>query len=104
MGEKAYSIESGIVTNWLRNAYQENPTTVFPVHPSFVGHETPQIVLGKKSGIDNLLIWAEKHGLSIAEEKQLDVVARVKKASHDLKRNLSPAEFTRIVEDVQAGR
>ncbi|MCE5283513.1 MAG: pyruvate carboxyltransferase [Deltaproteobacteria bacterium] len=104
VGEKAYSIESGIVTNWFRNAYQENPTTVFPVHPSFVGHETPQIVLGKKSGIDNLLIWAEKHGLSIAEEKQLEVVARVKKASHDLKRNLTPAEFKRIVEDVQAGR
>jgi isopropylmalate/homocitrate/citramalate synthase len=104
VGEKAYSIESGIVTNWFRNAYQENPTTVFPVHPSFVGHETPQIVLGKKSGIDNLLIWAEKHGLSIAEEKQLDVVARVKKASHNLKRNLSPAEFKRIVEDVQADR
>ncbi len=104
VGEKAYSIESGIVTNWFRNAYQENPTTVFPVRPSFVGHETPQIVMGKKSGIDNLLIWAEKHGLSIAEEKQLDVVARVKKASHDLKRNLTPAEFKRIVEDTQAGR
>ncbi len=104
VGEKAYSIESGIVTNWFRNAYQENPTTVFPVRPSFVGHETPQIVMGKKSGIDNLLIWAERHGLSIAEEKRLEVVARVKKVSHDLKRNLTPAEFKRIVEDVQAGR
>lgn len=104
VGEKAYSIESGIVTNWFRNAFEDNPTTVFPVRPQFVGHEMPQIVMGKKSGVDNLLIWAEKLGLTIVEEKRLEVIARVKKMSHDLKRNLTAAEFKEIAEKVQAGK
>jgi isopropylmalate/homocitrate/citramalate synthase len=104
VGEKAYTIESGIVTNWYRNAFRDNPTTVFPVRPQFVGHEMPQIVMGKKSGMDNILIWAEDLGLTIAEEKRMDVIALVKKTSHDLKRNLTAAEFKGIVEKVQAGQ
>lgn len=104
VGEKAYSIESGIVTNWYRNAFASNPTTVFPVRPQFVGHEMPQIVMGKKSGVDNILIWAERLGLSLVEDKRLDIVMAVKRASHDLKRNLTAAEFSEIVEKVQSSK
>jgi len=104
VSEKAYSIESGIVTNWYRNAFESNPTTVFPVRPQFVGHEMPQIVMGKKSGVDNILIWAERLGLSLVEDKRLDIVMAVKRASHDLKRNLTAKEFTEIVEKVQSSK
>jgi isopropylmalate/homocitrate/citramalate synthase len=104
VGDGAYSIESGIVTNWFRNAYEANPTTVFPVRPSFVGHEVPQIVMGKKSGVDNLLIWAEKLGLTLLEEKRLEIVTAVKRFSHDQKRNLTEAEFKEIVEKVQGAK
>ena len=54
IGNDAYTIESGIVTVWFRNVFEKNPTTVFPVHPDFVGHEKPQIAMGKKSGLDNV--------------------------------------------------
>jgi isopropylmalate/homocitrate/citramalate synthase len=50
IGDGAYNIESGIVTGWFKNVFEAHPTTVFPVHPNFVGHDTPQILLGKKSG------------------------------------------------------
>jgi isopropylmalate/homocitrate/citramalate synthase len=103
VGEKAYTVESGIVTGWYRNAYKEHPTTVFPVRPEFVGHAAPEIIMGKKSGVDNIMVWAEKLGLEIAEEKRMDILNRIKRRSHDLKRVLTEREFSEIVEQVKAG-
>ena len=104
VGEKAYTVESGIVTGWYRNAYKEHPTTVFPVRPEFVGHAAPEIIMGKKSGVDNIAVWAEKLGLEIAEEKRMEVLNRIKRRSHDLKRVLTEREFNEIAEQVKAGK
>ena len=104
VGDKAYTVESGIVTGWYRNAFEENPTTVFPVRPEFVGHAMPEIIMGKKSGVDNIMVWAEKLGLEIAEDKRMDVLTQVKRRSHDLKRVLTEWEFKGIVEQVKAGK
>lgn len=103
VGEKAYTVESGIVTGWYRNAYQEHPTTVFPVRPEFVGHTPPEIIMGKKSGVDNIMVWAERLGLEVAEEKRMDILNRIKRRSHDLKRVLTEREFSEIVAQVKAG-
>ena len=97
IGDGAYTIESGIVTGWFKNAFDENPTTVFPVHPDFVGHEAPQIAMGKNSGLDNILIWSQKLGIELTEEDALTVLQEVKLKSHDLKRVLTEAEFMEIV-------
>lgn len=97
VGEGAYSIESGIVTGWFKNVFESNPTTVFPVHPDFVGHAAPQIMMGKKSGLDNIEIWCRKLGIELDEEKAMDVLAAVKLKSHDLKRVLTEKEFKKIV-------
>ena len=104
VGEKAYTVESGIVTGWYRNAYKEHPTTVFPVRPEFVGHAAPEIIMGKKSGVDNIMAWAEKLGLKIDENKRMDILNRIKRRSHDLKRVLTEPEFSEIVEQVKAGK
>ena len=100
IGEGAYSIESGIVTGWFNNVFKESPTTVFPVHPGFVGHEDPRIVMGKKSGLDNIKIWSEELGLTLDADQSLAVLTRVKTKSHDLKRVLTKAEFRKIAKDV----
>jgi len=100
IGEGAYTIESGIVTGWYRQAFEKNPTTVFPVHPKFVGHEAPKIVMGKKSGMDNIEIWKKKLGISLSDEEGMAVLQEVKLKSHDLKRTLTEAEFKKIVESV----
>jgi isopropylmalate/homocitrate/citramalate synthase len=104
VGEKAYTVESGIVTGWYRNAYKDNPTTVFPLLPEFVGHARPEIIMGKKSGVDNIAVWAEKLGLKIAEDKKMEILKRIKRRSHDLRRVLTEKEFRQIVREVKAGK
>ena len=105
IGEGAYTIESGIVTGWFKNAFEKNPTTVFPVHPDFVGHDAPKILMGKKSGADNIEIWTKKLGIQLNEEETLTVLQEVKLKSHDLKRVLSEVEFKEIVKKIKpAGR
>jgi isopropylmalate/homocitrate/citramalate synthase len=49
------------------------------------------------------MVWAEKLGLEIAEEKRMDVLSRIKRRSHDLKRVLTEREFNEIVAQVKAG-
>jgi isopropylmalate/homocitrate/citramalate synthase len=69
-----------------------------------VGHAMPEIVMGKKSGVDNIMVWAEKLGLAVQEDKKLDILALIKRTSHDLKRVITEKEFTEIVRKVQAGK
>jgi len=104
VGANAYTVESGIVTGWYRNAYTDNPTTVFPVRPEFIGHPVPEIVMGKKSGLDNIAVWAEKLRLKIDDDKKMEVLKRVKRRSHDLRRLLDEKEFKEIVKQVKAGK
>jgi isopropylmalate/homocitrate/citramalate synthase len=101
IGDDAYTIESGIVTGWFKNVFENNPTTVFPIHPDFVGHTPPQIVMGKKSGLDNVHLWAEKLNIELTEDETMAVLKEVKLKSHDLKRVLTEEEFRAIVEKVK---
>jgi isopropylmalate/homocitrate/citramalate synthase len=103
IGEGAYNIESGIVTGWYKNVFETNPTTVFPVRPDFVGHEVPRILMGKKSGLDNVAIWGKKLGIELNDEEAMDVLQEVKLKSHDLKRVLTEEEFMQIAEKVRSG-
>jgi len=104
VGSKAYTIESGIVTSWFKNAFEKDPTIVFPVHPKFVGHEMPEIVMGKKSGVDNITLWSQKLGIELSEEEKMTVLNQVKLRSHDLKRTLTEDEFRKIAKQVKAGK
>ena len=104
VGDKAFTVESGIVTGWYRNAYKDNPTTVFPVRPEFVGHTTPEIIMGKKSGLDNIAVWAQKLRLKIDDDKKMEILKRIKRKSHDLRRTLTEKEIKEIVKQVKAGK
>ncbi|HWU39301.1 MAG TPA: hypothetical protein VN203_16775 [Candidatus Acidoferrum sp.] len=97
IGSRAYTIESGIVTSWFKNAYQSDPTVVFPVHPGFVGHGRPEILMGKKSGVDNVALWAKKLGVRLNDDQIMAALNEVKLKSHDLKRVLTEKEFGKIV-------
>ncbi len=103
IGSRAYTIESGIVTSWYKNAFEKDPTFIFPVHPKFVGHTMPEILMGKKSGVDNIAIWAKKLGLQLNDQQTLAVLNQVKLRSHDLKRVLTEEEFKEIVNRLEAG-
>jgi len=101
VGDGAYTIESGMVANWFRNSYEDNPTTIYPVHPGFLGRESPKIVMGKKSGLDSIWLWAERLGIELKEEETLALLQEVKLTSHDLKRVLSEEEFRELAEKVK---
>jgi isopropylmalate/homocitrate/citramalate synthase len=60
--------------------------------------------MGKKSGLDNIAVWAAKLGLTIDEDKKMDILNRIKQRSHDLKRTLTEQEFKEIVEQAKAGK
>jgi isopropylmalate/homocitrate/citramalate synthase len=102
IGEGAYTIESGIVTGWFKNVFESHPTTVFPVHPDFIGHAAPQIVMGKKSGLDNVEIWSKRLGIELSEEQANALLLEIKLRSHDLKRVLSEKEFREMAEKIRA--
>jgi isopropylmalate/homocitrate/citramalate synthase len=104
VGDGAYTIESGIVTGWFRNAYEAHPTTLYPIRPQFVGRDHPQIVMGKKSGVDNIWVWAEKLGISISQDEAMELLQAVKLKSHDLKRLLTEDEFVELAEAIKQTR
>ncbi|WP_024333586.1 LeuA family protein [Desulfotignum balticum] len=101
IGDNAYNIESGILAGWYKNVFEKNPTTLFPVLPKFVGHDAPQILMGKKSGLDNIEIWTKKMGIQLDEKAAMDVLMEVKLKSHDMKRPISEEEFKEIVKKVE---
>jgi isopropylmalate/homocitrate/citramalate synthase len=101
IGDKAYDIESGIVTTWYKNTFEQYPTEVFPVHPNFVGHRAPQILMGKKSGLDNIALWSDKVGIKLDENEAMEVLKQVKQRASVLKRVLTKEEFQDITQGVK---
>jgi isopropylmalate/homocitrate/citramalate synthase len=101
IGEDIYTIEAGMVASFYKNVFENNLTTIFPVHPDFVGHEKPKIEMSKKSGLANVSIWAERLNIGLTDEEGQAVLDRVKLKSHDLKRVLSEDEFRKIANDVK---
>jgi len=103
VGENTYDVESGMVVSWHRNSRATYPTETVPVDPALVGHRGPRYVMGKKSGIDSVGIWSEKLGIELDKDQGNETLRRVKEQSHDLKRELSEAEFVEIATSVKAG-
>lgn len=101
VGNGAYTIESGMLTSWYKNTYEIDPTTVFPVHPDFVGHAKPKIAMGKKSGIDNVIMWTQELGIEVTEEEANEILDLVKSRSYDFKRVLTEEEFGEIIKNVK---
>ena len=102
IGDYAYNIESGIVTGWYKNVFQADSTIVYPVNPEFVGLTPPDIFMVKKSGLDNIGIWARKLNIELDEEEEMAVLKKVKQISHDLKRVLTEKEFAEIIKTVRS--
>ena len=101
IGDMAYDIESGILTSWYRNTFEQYPTEIYPVHPDFVGHRPPKILMGKKSGVDNVALWSQKLGISLDDDETMEVLGQVKQRAHDLKRPLTEEEFKEIAQVVK---
>ena len=104
VGEETYDVESGMVVSWHRNSRSTYPTETVPMDPALVGHRGPRYVMGKKSGIDSVAIWAEKLNIALDNDQGAEVLRRVKLYSHDAKRQLTEDEFVEIANAVKSGR
>ena len=103
VGDRIFKVESGIITTWVKNVGSENLLEAFPFRPEFVGQTGPEIVLGKGSGLDSVLIWLDRCGLGPATDEQTaEILTRVKLASLERKGLLDEDDFRTIAEDVLA--
>lgn len=101
VGDRIFHVESGIIATWVKNVGSENLTEAFPFRPELVGQSGPEIVLGKGSGLDSVLIWLDKMGLGPAsEEEMLAILDEVKATSLEKKSLLTEDDFVRIAEGV----
>ena len=98
VGDNIFVRESGIGIDLVLN----QPLAMFATEPSFTGHASG-FVLGKKSGLASIKIAAEKLNLSIREECEKEILAKVKETGIRLKRTVSDQEFISIVQEVQGG-
>jgi isopropylmalate/homocitrate/citramalate synthase len=101
VGDRLFHVESGIIASWVKNVGREHLTEAFPFRPEMVGQSGPEIVLGKGSGLDSVLIWLDKLGMGPASEEQMQAILQeVKSTSLRRKALLDEDEFARIAENV----
>src|SRR5919197_740584 len=72
VGENLFTRESGAVASQFRD-----PPAIEPFAAELVGAER-RIVLGKKSGVDNVRLKCEELGLELPAERERDLLAEVK--------------------------
>jgi len=91
VGENLFMRESGAVASQFHI-----PEAIEPYSPELV-HAQRSIVLGKKSGLDNIDLKCKELGLSITPEQRTAVLAAVKKRAIAKRGLLSDEEFSKIV-------
>lgn len=100
VGDRLFNIESGIVTSWFEMCGVENRLELMPILASLVGQPEPEVVMGKCSGIDSIKKWLKDEGLDIDDEqKNLDLVTKVKQTAISRKRLLTKEEFVQLVKE-----
>lgn len=102
VGEHAFNVESGIIATWLLNCGDEHLTEVFPYRPALIGRATPQVVMGKGSGIDSVKHWLARAQFEVSEEQAMEVLAAVKLWGLEHKRLMSLEEFNELAAGVLA--
>jgi isopropylmalate/homocitrate/citramalate synthase len=101
VGDRIFHVESGIIASWVKNVGQANLTEAFPFRPEMVGQTGPEIVLGKGSGLDSVLIWLDKTGMGPAtEEQMMAILQEVKAVSLQKKGLLTEDDFRSIASGV----
>lgn len=100
VGDRLFSVESGIIATWVENCGDQHATEVFPFRWDLVGQSPPEVVLGKNSGKDSIKMWLEKIGVQADPNEVGKILTLVKDKATRKKRLLSIEEFREIVERV----
>ena len=99
-GSRLFQVELGIIATWVRNVRDVDRTESLPYLPELVGQIGPRIVLGKGSGIDNVVEGLERIGVSATSEEALEILQQVKALSLERKALLEDDDLKRIADSV----
>lgn len=102
VGDDLFKIESGIIATWLINCGEKDLTTVVPFRPNMVGQKSPEAVMGKGSGIDNVKDWLTKAQIRCSDEQAMAILMDVKDWGLIHKRLMTPDEFKKLAETTLA--
>jgi isopropylmalate/homocitrate/citramalate synthase len=103
VGDRIFQIESGMVAGWFGNVRDQDLTEVFPYDPKMVGQHTPEVVLGKGSGPDSIVMAAADLGYTDLSGTEItDLLLAVKMESLGLRRLLTQDEFAGLLTAVRA--
>jgi len=104
VGDKIFLWETGLPSSLWENCKNVDPLIMLPYHWSLTGQNEPYLLLGKKSGKDNLRVWLEANEIRVNEEDYPELLNRVKVKSYNEKRDITTEEFIAIIKDWQASR
>ena len=100
VGDKIFLWETGLPSSLWMNAKDTDPLVMLPYMYSLTGQKEPYLLLGKKSGKDNLKVWLEENGAEVPQEKMGDLLQLVKNKSYAVKRDLTKEEFDELVKSL----
>lgn len=96
-GDKLFGWETGLPSSLWVNAKETNPLIMLPYHYDLTGQQEPVLYLGKKSGKDNLKYWLHKAGVEMDDDKQKELLQKVKALSIEIKRDLDMDDFQALL-------
>jgi len=102
VGEKLFNVESGIIVGWidLIEGDHDNQLEYIPFTPDLVGQNPVEVVYGKNSGLTTIIYALKKLNKKLPEEKQPEVLAKVKEKAFEKKGLLTLNEFKEILNSV----
>lgn len=105
VGDRIFTYETGLPWSLWKNCRDENPTAMFSYMWPVTGHEGPAIIIGKKSGKDNIADKLAELGLEANPEQSDQILKAVKDKAYEVNRALTEEEFIHIHGQVtQSGR
>jgi len=96
VGDRIFTYETGLPWSLWKNCRDENPTAMFSYMWEVTGHKGPAIVIGKKSGKDNIADYLAGLGLKATPEQSAKILDMVKQKAYEVNRVLNEEEFREI--------
>ena len=96
VGDRIFTYETGLPWSLWKNCRDENPTAMFSYMWEVTGHKGPAIVIGKKSGKDNIADYLAGLGLTATPEQSAKILELVKQKAYEVNRVLNEEEFREI--------
>ncbi len=100
VGDRIFGWETGMPSSLWANCKDEEPLAMLPYLWTLTGQTEPKLYLGKKSGKDNIKSWIAENNLTLSEEQEKILLAKVKDLSLKLKRDLNNEEFIQLTKEV----